>query len=186
MKKLILKVFEILSIDKIIQLLILITEKIQIRRYEKLCNCKINFFSQGNGGVVLGGDLSKFKIDETSHLKSNTFIECTGGVTIGRYFHTGRGLTIFSTNHNYSNASMIPYDEISIDKPVVIKDFVWSGSNVTIVPGVTIGEGVVIGAGSVITKNIPDYAIVGGNPAQVIKYREIDEFKRLKKEGKYY
>lgn len=186
MRNLILKVFEIFSIDKIIKFLISSTDIMQIKRYEKLCNCKINFFSQGCGGVILGGDLSKFKIDETSHLKSNTFIECSGTVTIGRYFHTGRGLTIFSTNHNYQNTKSIPYDEISVDKEVVIKDFVWCGSNVTIVPGVTIGEGVVIAAGSVITKNIADYAVVGGNPAKVIKYRDIDEFKRLKKEGKYY
>jgi len=154
--------------------------------YEYKTNQKINFVSQGDGGVILGGDLSKFEIHPTSHLKSDTFIECSGGVTIGKFFHTGRGLTIFSTNHNFDNSSRIPYDEVSIKKPVLIKDFVWCGSNVTIVPGVTIGEGVVIGAGSVVTKDVPDHAVIGGNPAKVIKYRNIEEFKRLKKEGKYY
>ena len=109
-----------------------------------------------------------------------------GGVTIGRYFHTGRGLTIFSTNHNYENATMIPYDEVSVDKPVAIKDFVWCGSNVTIVPGVTVGEGVVIGAGSVVVNDIPDYAVVGGNPAKVLKYRNIEAFLKLKEDEKWY
>jgi len=186
MKNLPLKLFEILSVDRLMSRLISTYERTKIKKYEKLCNSKINFVSQGYGGVTLGGDLRKFKIDITSHLKSNTFIECSGGVTIGRYFHTGRGLTIFSTNHNYENATMIPYDEVSVDKPVVIKDFVWCGANVTIVPGVTVGEGVVIGAGSVVVKDIPGYAVVGGNPAKVIKYRDIEEFKKLKEDGRWY
>lgn len=53
-------------------------------------------------------------------------------------------------------------------------------------PGVTVGEGVIAGTGAVITKDIPDYAIVGGNPAKVIKYRNIERFKELKKKNKYY
>lgn len=186
MKTFLFIVFKILMIDKIQSKYIILIDKIRIARYEELCCCKINYFSQGTGGITLGGNLSKFKIDSTSHLKSNTFIECSGGITIGKYFHTGRGLTIFTTNHNYENATMIPYDEVSVDKPVIIKDFVWCGVNVTIVPGVTVGEGVVIGAGSVVTKDVPDYAVIGGNPAKVLKYRNIDEFKKLKKEGKFY
>ena len=67
-----------------------------------------------------------------------------------------------------------------------VKDFVWFGANVTLVPGVTIGEGVVVGSGSVVTKNIPDYAVIGGNPAKVIKYRDKDTFEKLKNEKKYY
>ena len=74
----------------------------------------------------------------------------------------------------------------SINKPVIIKDFVWLGSNVTIVPGVTIGEGVVVGAGSVVTKSVPNYAVIGGNPAQIIKYRDIDKFLELKQKKLYF
>jgi acetyltransferase-like isoleucine patch superfamily enzyme len=160
--------------------------KLKITLYEQQLGFKINFIFQGEGGLSLSGDLSKFKIDETSHLKANTFIECSGGVSIGKYFHTGRSLTIFSTNHNYDNASMIPYDELVIKKPVLIKDFVWCGSNVNILPGLTVGEGAVIGGGSVVTKDIPDYAIVGGNPAKIIKYRNISSFQRLKEEGRWF
>lgn len=186
MKKILLRIFVLLKLDKIFHIFIFMYERTTILRYEKLCGCKINYFSQGYGGVTLGGDLSKFKIDSTSHLKSNTFIECSGGVTIGRYFHTGRGLTIFSTNHNYENTTMIPYDEVSVDKPVEIKDFVWCGANVTIIPGVIIGEGAVIGAGAVVTKDVPDYAVVGGNPAVILKYRNIEQFTKLKEAGKWY
>jgi acetyltransferase-like isoleucine patch superfamily enzyme len=159
---------------------------IKVKRLEEKTGIKINFIRQGEGGITIGGDLSKFYIHPTSHLKSDTFIECSGGVRIGKYFHTGRGLTIFSTNHNYNSDKSIPYDEVDIKKPVIIKDFVWCGANVTIVPEVTIGEGAVIGAGAVVTKDVPDYAIVGGNPAKVITYRNIKLFKKLKKEEKFY
>lgn len=48
---------------------------------------------------------------------------------------------------------------------------VWIGANVTILDGITIGNGSVIAAGSIVVKDVPPYAIVGGNPAKVIKYR---------------
>ena len=105
---------------------------------------------------------------------------------IGSYFHVGRGLTIFSSNHDYNSTEFIPYGKTSICKKVIIKDFVWCGANVTILPGVTIGEGCIIGAGSTVTHDIPDYAIAAGNPAKVLKYRDIDTFKRLKEENKYF
>ena len=56
-------------------------------------------------------------------------------------------------------------------RPVVISDDVWIGARVTILPGAKIGKGVIIGAGAVITGEIPDYAVVGGVPARIIKYR---------------
>lgn len=55
---------------------------------------------------------------------------------------------------------------------VVIENDVWIGMRVVIMPGVKVGNGVVIGAGAVVTKDIPDYAIVGGVPAKIIKFRK--------------
>ena len=81
---------------------------------------------------------------------------------------------------------MLPYDDRYIVKDVFIDDNVWIGSDVTIMPGVHIGEGAIIGACSCVTKDIPPYAIVGGCPAKVIKYRDIDKYLRLKSEGKIY
>ena len=57
-----------------------------------------------------------------------------------------------------------------IPKKIVIKDYAWIGSKSVILPGVTIGENAVVGAGSVVTKDVPDNAIVAGNPAKIIKY----------------
>jgi chloramphenicol O-acetyltransferase type B len=108
-----------------------------------------------------------------------------GNVEIGNYFHSGRFLQIITQNHRYENAESIPYDKVRIKKNVVIKDFVWIGQGVTIIPGVTIGEGAIIGANAIVTRDVPDLAIVGGNPAEIIKYRNKDEFYKLKSENKF-
>jgi len=62
-----------------------------------------------------------------------------------------------------------------INNPVTIKNDVWIGANAIILRGVTIGNGAVIAAGAVVSKDVPDYAIVGGVPAKVIKYRFNEE-----------
>ena len=158
----------------------------RIKYYEVVSNQKINFVSQGEGGLYLDGDIKKFKISKTSHLKSSTYIECSGGVSIGDFFHTGRGLTIYSVAHDYKNSEALPYDKRIIYKPVVIEDFVWIGANVSILPGTTISKGAIVGMNSVVTKDVPMNAIVVGNPARVIKYRDKKKVEKLIKENKFY
>ena len=111
-----------------------------------------------------------------------------GGITIGTGTIISRNCEIWTTNHNYDSDDLqaIPYDRRFIKKSVTIGENVWIGSRVIILPGITIGEGAVIGAGAVVTKDVPAYAVIGGNPAQVLKYRDIDVYKKLKKEGKIY
>jgi acetyltransferase-like isoleucine patch superfamily enzyme len=145
----------------------------------------LNFCPQGGYDFCIAGDLSRFEIDPTSHIKSGTFIECSGGVRIGRYFHPGRGLTIFSTNHNYRSDRIIPYDEMDLPGPVVIEDCVWAGANVSIVPGVTIGEGAVLAMGAVVTRDVPAGAVVAGNPASIIGRRDMETYNRLKEQGRF-
>lgn len=65
---------------------------------------------------------------------------------------------------------------IVIRKPIVVEDKAWIGFNSIILKGVTIGEGAIVGAGSVVTKDVPPYTIVAGNPARII--REIPEDER--------
>jgi virginiamycin A acetyltransferase len=63
-------------------------------------------------------------------------------------------------------------------KPIKIGSDVWIGTNSIILDGVTIGDGAIIGAGSVVTKDVMPYAIVGGNPAKIIKFRFSEEIIR--------
>lgn len=110
-----------------------------------------------------------------------------GQCKIGRYFHSGRECMILTSNHKYDEGNKIPYDDTeNTIKDVEIGDFVWFGSRVMILPGTKIGEGAIIQGGSVVHGEIPPYAIAGGNPAKVFKYRDIEHFKKLKKEGKFH
>ncbi|MGC6415399.1 MAG: acyltransferase [Bacteroidia bacterium] len=131
--------------------------------------------------------MSKFcEIHDHSSINPGMRILGRGRVKIGKYVHVGENLTIISTNHNYENAKLIPYDKTRIHKAVYIADFVWLGDSVTLIPGVSIGEGAVIAAGSVVVKDVPDYAICGGNPAKVLKYRDIESFNKLKREKSFF
>jgi len=126
------------------------------------------------------------RIGEGSALHGDTYLEAYGGIQIGRYVHIAKGLTIFTTNHNYRSTRSIPYDETSLTSPVTIEDFVWIGANVSIVPGVTVGEGAIVGMGAVVIKDVPKYAIVGGNPAEILGFRDQETFEDLKTRGKYF
>lgn len=88
-------------------------------------------------------------------------------------------LFIVASDHNYRDVSTYPFKVmIKGDKyealskgDIVLKDDVWIGANSIILSGITINQGAIVAAGSVVTKDIPPYAIVGGNPAKIIKYR---------------
>ncbi len=155
-------------------------------RLNRKLSCTLRFVDEGGGDFAIAGDLSKYSIDKTSYIKNGCYIECNGGVTIGRYCHLSREVTIFSSTHEYDSRPKIPYDEVITPRPVVIKDFVWVGSHAIILGGVTIGEGAIIGAGSVVIKDVPDYAIVFGNPGRVVGHRDVDHFNKLKEEKKFY
>ena len=108
-----------------------------------------------------------------------------GGVKIGNYFHSGTNVKIMLGSHDYDHGDRIPYGKAVTKKQVVIDDYVWLGDDVTISGNVHIGEGAIVAIGSVVVKDVPPCAIVGGNPAKVIKYRDIEHFEKLKQEGKY-
>ena len=139
-------------------------------------NFKCNGFSSVNGYTILKNNVAF----------NGMKISGRGMVTIGNCFHSGENCSIITQTHNYNTGTRIPYDPASVYKNVEIEDFVWLGSNVTILPGTKIGEGAIIQAGSVVHGEIPPCAIAGGNPAKVFKYRDIEHFNKLKTEKKFY
>ena len=94
-----------------------------------------------------------------------------GECRIGNYCMFAPNVVISTTGHPVHPSFRDKGAQFSL--PVVIKDHVWIGSNVTIMPGVTIGENSVIGAGSVVTRDIPDNVVASGVPCRVM--REITE-----------
>lgn len=127
---------------------------------------------------------AKLYIGDGSSISGRMYINALGGVRIGRCCHIAQGLTIYSHNHNWRSEKSIPYDEKEILRPVIIGDAVWVGANVTIAPGSTIGNGAIVSSGSVVFGEVPDCAIVRGNPAKVIGYRDKEIFQKLYAEGK--
>lgn len=97
------------------------------------------------------------------------------GTIIGDNVMMGPWCIIYTRNHAFSRTD-IPMREQGMQgfKPVYIGNDVWIGSRVTILPGVKIGNGCIIAASSVVTKDVPDFAVVGGNPARILKFRKIE------------
>lgn len=160
--------------------------KIRKWYYFSLVRRKIHSF----GSVTVNGrfHISRAaKVDLGHHVNINGMaIKGIGNVKIGNYFHSATGITIMLGSHDFDHGDAIPYGKQNSPKSVVIEDFVWLGSNVSIVGNVTIGEGAVVAYGSVVVKDVPPYAIVGGNPATILKYRDIERFKKLKEEQKFH
>ena len=97
-----------------------------------------------------------------------------GEVHVGKYVMMGPQCWIYTQNHEFTQLDRpMALQGPRPAKPVTICDDVWIGGRVTILPGVTIGEGSIIGAGAVVTKDVPPYAIVGGNPAKIIRMRNL-------------
>ena len=124
-----------------------------------------------NINIQRGAEFSrKLSIGDNSGVGINCQLQ--GAVTIGNNVMMGPEVYIYTRNHkhNRTDITMIQqgYEE---ERPVTIEDDVWIGSRVTILPGVTVGRGAVIGASAVVTKDVPAYAVVGGNPAKVLKMR---------------
>ncbi|MBD5311904.1 MAG: sugar O-acetyltransferase [Bacteroides sp.] len=88
-------------------------------------------------------------------------------VRIGDNVFIGPNVSIYTACHPLDAETRNKVVEWA--EPVTIGNSVWIGGSATILPGVTIGDNVVIGAGSVVTKDIPDNVVVGGNPARIIK-----------------
>lgn len=156
----------------------------------KNINPEYHFKYIGKGSEIQDGcriyNQSKIYIGNNVRIGNGALIEGMGGLKIGNNVIFGPDVTVWTANHNYEKPTKLPYDEKVIFKPVSIEDNVWVGGKSIILPGVTIHEGAVIGMGAVVTQDVPKCAVVGGNPAKVLKYRDIKQYEQLKKEKKIF
>lgn len=151
---------------------------------------KRKFKSCGKGVVFASGskifDKRNISIGNNVKIGARCVLSGLGGITIGNNVSFAREVIIWSDNHNYYSPDLLPYDGEHIIAPVEIGDNVWIGARVCITPGVKIGEGAVLAMGAVITKDVPSGAVVAGNPAKVVKYRDMDKYETLKNKNKFF
>jgi len=108
-------------------------------------------------------------VGDNTWLGVNNFI--CGKVSIGKDVHLGPNVCIPGSSHNIE--SNLPLSTSgSEEKGTILEDYVWVGSNATILDGVTIGKGAVIAANSVVTKDVAAWSVTGGVPAKHIKFRK--------------
>jgi acetyltransferase-like isoleucine patch superfamily enzyme len=117
--------------------------------------CTVN---NGVGDVIIG--------NRTRIGMSNVII---GPVTIGNDVMFAQNIVLSGLNHGYQDITVVPHKQPVKKNLIIVEDEVWVGANSVIVAGVTIGKHAVIAAGSVVTKNVPAYSVVGGNPAKIIR-----------------
>lgn len=98
--------------------------------------------------------------------------KCNGKIIIGNYVQTGANVMMFAFNHCTELTGIPMIEQDYLDGDIVIEDDVWIGAGSVILAGVHIGTGAVVAANAVVNKDVPQYAVVGGVPAKIIKYRE--------------
>lgn len=110
------------------------------------------------------------KIGEGSILGDNIFLDGREKLIIGNHVDIASGVMIYNSEHDVTAE-----DFHAISAPVEIGDFCFIGPRAIILPGVKIGKGAIVAAGAVVTKDVADFAIVGGVPAQVIGERKVKD-----------
>ncbi len=110
---------------------------------------------------------ANIKIGQDTIIGDNIFLDGRDSLVIGNHVDIASGVMIYNSEHDI-NAE----DFQATIAPVKIEDYVFIGPRAIILPGVNIGKGAVVAAGAVVTKDVPEFVIVGGVPAQVIGERK--------------
>ncbi len=111
----------------------------------------------------------KIRMGNHSHINQGCILDGRGGITIGDNVSISHRVVLMTGSHDI-NSKEFKYK----GAPIVICDYAFVGVNAIILQNVTIGKGAVVCAGAVVTKNVPEYAVVAGVPAKIISYRSKD------------
>lgn len=139
--------------------------KTQIMNFTTLVLANGPYTSEKNAELIIG---------DHCYIGEYNNIRAAGGkITIGNNCAISQHVTLICSNHGIEKGKLIQKQRWSTHNNfITIGNDVWIGANSVILPGVTIHDGAVIGAGSIVTKDVPENAVVAGNPAKIIKYRE--------------
>lgn len=137
-----------------------------VKRIFKECGDNVNISRRAHFG-----DGRNIEIGYRSGIGSNCKVP--NDIKIGDYVMMGPNVTIYGSKHNFDeiDTPMVNQGSTKLKTPV-IEDDVWIGGQVIILPGVVIRKGSIVAAGAVVSKSFPEYSIIGGNPAQLIRSRK--------------
>ena len=139
----------------------------------KNCDIAGTLYSMKEGRISIG---------DYTEIREHSFVGSVNNIKIGNCVIISNNVKIYDNNNHPTDPKIrekMCKDgffgpawrwEHSANSPVIIEDNVWIGERSTILKGVTIGEGAIVACNSVVTKNVPKYAMVAGNPAKVVKY----------------
>ncbi|MDJ1482400.1 acyltransferase [Cytophagaceae bacterium YF14B1] len=146
-------------------------------------NIKIGNYTHIRAELQILANGGKISIGDFCYIGEGTRIWSANSISIGDRVLISHNVNIHDNNSHPLDASLRHEDFLDIlgikkntihifnlnDEPIIIKNDAWIGYDSIILKGVTIGEGAIIAAGSVVTKDVPDFAVVAGNPAQIIR-----------------
>ncbi len=135
-----------------------------------------NFIDQCGSNLKIETNvlLSPF-IELGDNVELNENCKIRGNVKIGNDVLIAPGVQLISVNHKFDRMDIPIKQQGEVEGYIVIEDNVWIGTNAIILPNVTIKKGSIVGAGSIVTKNVEECSIVGGNPAKLIGKRSNNE-----------
>lgn len=140
--------------------------KLVFRKLGKNCLLDYKTYFRYPSRISLGDNVT---INRDCALYASYMVEGVE-IRIGSNVALSPHVRIFTASHDYATRGL---DDIAAS--VIIGDYAWIGGGAIILPGVTIGEGAVVGAGSIVSRSVPPYSVAIGNPARVIKKRELSD-----------
>jgi maltose O-acetyltransferase len=161
-------------------IIILYSEIYKIKKKIKTLKSENNTIDIAKSNLIHGMAkihlIERIKFGNYIYIGPYTRIYAEGGLSIGNHAQIAEDCLILTTTHNYKHTNSLPFNNVGLLQEVIIGNNVWIGARTIILGGVKIEDNVIIAAGSVITKSIPFGAIVGGNPARIISYRDQNNY----------
>jgi acetyltransferase-like isoleucine patch superfamily enzyme len=124
----------------------------------------------------LGGEPGEgLRVGDHSNIGAFAWVGCSGYISIGDRVLMGPRVTLLAENHLFDRTDAAIKDQGVVRSPITIEDDCWLGACSTIVAGVTIARGSVVAAGAVVTRDVPEFSVVAGVPARVVRQRGLDD-----------
>ena len=123
--------------------------------------------------TIINNGMGDIFIGDYTHVTSR--VKLVGPVTLGNYVTIGSGAQITGLTHNYLDVTRPIAKQGVTPNRTVVEDDVWIGGNSCINQGITTGTHSIIASGSVVTKNVPPYSVVGGNPARILRQYDFEK-----------